>query len=51
MIAVEVVSNRKGWHINYSSNGVPAQSFGPFDRPISIVEALNYVATILALNQ
>jgi hypothetical protein len=48
---VEVVSNRNGWYINYSSNGVPTNSYGPMDGPISMVEALKYVATMLALDR
>ena len=51
VISVEVVSNKKGWYINYASNGVPANSYGPFDKPVTIVEALTFVATQIAIDQ
>ncbi len=48
---IEVVHNRNGWFINHGVSGLPARCYGPLEGPITIVEALTYVATQIALNQ
>lgn len=49
LVAVNVVSNKAGWHINRYHNGSPAASYGPFPEPVSLSEALTYVAAIIKL--
>ena len=49
VVGVNVVSNKAGWHINRFHNGSPAASYGPFPEPVSLSEALTYVAAIIKL--
>lgn len=46
-MAVEVVSNKRGWYVNYSVNGVPSNSYGPMEGPITLAQGLRYVAMML----
>lgn len=48
-VGINVVRNKTGWHINHFSNGMPAASYGPFPEPVSLSEALIYVAAIIKL--
>ena len=48
-LAVEVVRNRNDWYINEFINGAPAVSHGPLEGPISLAQALTYVAMTMKM--
>lgn len=44
-LRVQVVRNRRGWHINYTVDG-SLSSLGPYDAPVSLREAFDVVFAI-----
>lgn len=49
--AVEVVNNRNGWYVNVFTNNAPTASYGPMAGPITIPQAMRYVAMMMDLDQ
>lgn len=50
-VGVQVVRNNQGWHVNVSINKVPNTHYGPFDEPITLTEAMVYVASLIKLEE
>lgn len=50
-VGVQVVRNQQGWHVNVSINKVPNTHYGPFKEPITLTEAMVYVASLIKLEE
>lgn len=50
-VGVQVVRNNQGWHVNVSINKVPNTHYGPFKEPITLTEAMVYVASLIKLDE
>jgi hypothetical protein len=50
-VGVQVVRNQRGWYVNVSINKTPHSSYGPFEEPITLTEAMVYVSSILKLEE
>lgn len=48
-LGVNVVVNHRGTFVQEYWDGVPSRSHGPFEQPMSLPEALHFVATNLTI--